>query len=233
MSKARQVYELQEVDLDLDSKRLELAWVESQLGESEALVRARDGLAAEKLHAAQLEGEQREVEWQVDDLQAKITPFQQQLYSGKVKIPKELTNLQREVELLEAQRISLEDRVLEIMAQVEAAQDRIKEKTRELAQIEEEWRQAQERLSKEQQELKTALAAIEQRRGILLTKMDPPDVQSYQVLRDRKQGQAVARVAQGMCQGCRIALPLAELQRVREDGGLVYCSSCGRILYMG
>ncbi len=233
MGQARQLYELQEVDLDLDGERLALAQVESQIGESEALARARGGLEVEERRAVQLESEQRGVEWQVDDLQAKITPLRQQLYSGTVKSPKELTSLQREVELFEAQRISLEDRVLEIMTQVEAAHDSIKEKRSELAQIEEEWRHTQEQLSKEQEGLKAALIVLEQRRGTLLVRIDPKDVELYQVLRERKQGRAVASVGQGMCQGCRITLPLADLQRVREGGGLVQCSSCGRILYMG
>ena len=233
MGQVRQLYELQEIDLDLDGKRQALARVESQIGESEALTRAREGLEAENHRVAQLERKQREAEWQVDDLQVKITPLRTKLYSGEVKSPKELTNLQREVEQLEAQRGSLEDRVLESMVQVDVVHDAIKEKRRELVQIEEEWRHTQEQLSKEQAGLKSELSALEQRRSLMLARIDPKDVELYQVLREGKQGRAIAKVEQGMCQGCRITLPLAVLQRTREGEELVQCSSCGRILYVG
>ena len=43
---------------------------------------------------------------------------------------------------------------------------------------------------------------------------------------------AVARVLQHSCQGCRVTIPTSEEQRARLSSELVFCSSCGRILYV-
>ena len=52
----------------------------------------------------------------------------------------------------------------------------------------------------------------------------------YDVLRDRRDGSAVATVERGMCQGCRITLPRNIIQKARNPGALVQCVSCERIL---
>ena len=55
-------------------------------------------------------------------------------------------------------------------------------------------------------------------------------IEVYQDLKKHK-GTAVAKVEQGICHGCRISLPISELQQTRS-GSLVRCSSCGRILFL-
>ncbi|MFC2072406.1 C4-type zinc ribbon domain-containing protein, partial [Chloroflexota bacterium] len=47
----------------------------------------------------------------------------------------------------------------------------------------------------------------------------------------KQKGTAIANVEQGICRGCRILLPITELQRARSSS-LVRCSSCGRILFL-
>jgi hypothetical protein len=42
-------------------------------------------------------------------------------------------------------------------------------------------------------------------------------------------GQAVAKVERGECQGCHIAVPTSQWQRVKA-GDLIQCNSCSRIL---
>jgi predicted nucleic acid-binding Zn-ribbon protein len=40
----------------------------------------------------------------------------------------------------------------------------------------------------------------------------------------------VAVVERGLCQGCRISLPMSVVQKARAGAGLVKCVSCERIL---
>ena len=71
MSKGRQLYELQEVDLEIEAKREALARVESLIGESEALAEARALMAREQERLAELDKNQRVGEWEVEDLRSK------------------------------------------------------------------------------------------------------------------------------------------------------------------
>jgi hypothetical protein len=232
LSKGRQLYELQELDLEIEAKREALAHVESRLGESDALLQASAALATEKEHLAELERSQRLEEWGVEDLGAKVALLEEKLYGGSVKNPKELTSIQEQVEHLKRRRREQEDKVLDIMTEVESVQKKITMKRRELEGMEERWRQEQAELSQEQAKLSAALATLEQKRKDLVSKIDAASLELYRSLRAKRQGRAVAKVEQGMCQGCRIVLPMTELQRARIGQGIVQCSSCERILYV-
>jgi len=232
VSKVRQLYELQEVDLEIEAKREALARVESQIGESQALIEARAALAREQERLAELDKNERLGEWEVEDLQSKAALLDQRLYGGSVRNPKELISLQEQLELLKQKRRGQEDKLLDIMAELEAIQERIVSKGREIERIEENWRREQSSLLGEQAELKASLASLEQRRKELMARIDGASLELYQDLRRKRQGRAVAKVEQGMCQGCRLVLSMNELQRARISRELVQCSSCQRILYL-
>ena len=120
----------------------------------------------------------------------------------------------------------------DLMAQVEGAQATILRLTTEAENIERAWRLEQQELSAQQEALSAALRELDERRRGLASKVDQSSLRLYEELRAKKQGRAVAKVEQGMCQGCRIVLPARDLQRARGSQGLVQCSSCERILYI-
>lgn len=232
MSIGRQLYELQEVDLEIEAKSEALARVESRIGESEALAEARALLAREQERLAELDKNQRLSEWEVEDVRSKTALLEQKLYGGSVRNPKELMSLQEQVEHLKRERGEQEDKLLDIMTEVEATHKSIASKRKEIEGMEENWRQEQSSLLREQAELMASLASLEQRRRDLAARIDTASLELYQDLRQKRQGRAVAKVEQGMCQGCRLVLSMTELQRARISQELVQCSSCQRILYL-
>lgn len=228
----RQLYELQEIDLEIDAKREALSEVMGRLGQSEVLDQARLSLAGDEEHLVELERSQREQEREVEDLRAKATASEEKLYGGTVKNPKELASLQEQVVNLQQKMRVGDDKTLDIMAEVDTTQQKVSLKRGEVAKIEEDWRAEQASLSQQQAELGAALATLEQKGKDLAGKLDASSLELYQALRRKRHGRAVAKVEQGMCQGCRIALPMSELQRARLGQELVQCSSCERILYV-
>jgi predicted nucleic acid-binding Zn-ribbon protein len=232
VSTTRWLYELQEIDLELEQKSEALKQVEDQLGKDEALAQARTAFAEDKERVAELERRQRAAEWDVEDLGAKIIPLAEKLYGGSVRNPKELLNMEQELERLKAQRREREDQLLDIMEELELARQEFKTRSGEMQELEQEWRRDQERLMQEQEQLKSDLAALEQSRGPVLARIDSISLELYQALRHDKQGLAVATVKQGRCQGCRIILPMSKLQRPKVGQEPVLCSNCGRILYL-
>ncbi|MFQ5997640.1 MAG: zinc ribbon domain-containing protein [Dehalococcoidales bacterium] len=230
MSVAKQLYQLQEVDLEIESNEQTLQRLNSQLGENRVLVETQTRLTSEQRRLDELKHQQHSAEWEIDDLVSKITTTEEQLYSGRIKNPKELTNLQHEVELLKAKRDQLENRALEIMGQVELAEANVATTGSEFNKLEAEWHRQQQQLSVEIEALKSKLSVLGQKRQLISGEIEPQAVAVYDKLRKQK-GQAVAKVEQGICRGCRISLPSSELQQVRS-GNLVQCSSCGRILFL-
>jgi predicted nucleic acid-binding Zn-ribbon protein len=230
MTVAKQLYRLQEVDLEIESGERALEQVTSQLGESQSVVKTQKQLELEQKRLEELKHQQRSAEWEIDDISTKLAAAEEQLFSGRVKNPKELTNLQHEVEAFQARRNQLEEQALGIIEQVEQSEAGVAKIKGELEKITAEWQRQQKQLSDERERLKAALADLKAKRQRLAGEVDPPDFEFYQNLRKGK-GIAVARVEQGICRGCRISLPTTDLQQARS-GKLVQCSSCGRILFL-
>jgi len=232
LSKGKQLYELQEVDLEIDAKRERLTQVMGRLGESEVLDEAHLSLARDEEKLVELQRIQREVEREVEDLQAKAAVATDKLYGGTVKNPKELSSLQEQLSNFRRKIGEGDDKTLDIMSEVEAAQKNVSVKRSEVAKIEEGWQAEQASLSQEQTELSAALSTLEQKRKELASKLDTVSLELYEDIRQKRQGRAVAKLERGMCQGCRIALPMSELQRARMGLELVQCGSCERVLYV-
>lgn len=230
MSVAKQLYQLQEIDLEIESAERTLKQKVSQLGETEALTEARARLTAGQKQRDELKHRQQAVEWDIDDLTSKIKGLEEQLYSGRIKNPKELTNLQHEVEMLKAKRDHLETNALETMDQVEKTEGSVAAAGEALRELETEWQEQQQQLAVEIEALKSKLSELNSQRQQLGAEIKPGALELYEKLR-RQKGQAVARVEQGICRGCRISLPSSDLQRARS-GDLVPCGSCGRILFL-
>jgi uncharacterized protein len=232
LSKAKQLYDLQELDLELDSRRQALSDITSRIGESSALIDGRAGLAQEQKKLEETEHLMRGLEADVDDSRAKATVAGERLYGGAVKNPKELLSLKEQVESYGRKIKELEDKVLEIMTEVEDAKSRITLKRQEVAAIEEEWKKEQGLLMKEKGELDAAIANLELNRSEVSARIEEAALNLYENLRSKRQGKAVARVEQGMCQGCRIVLPINKLQQIKTGHTMVQCGSCERILYL-
>ncbi len=230
MGITRQLYQLQAIELDIESKEQTLAQSLAGLGENRILLEARDGLSTGEQRLGELKKKQHDAEWEIEDVAGKLSSAQETLYSGRITNPKELSSLQHEVEGFKNKRDNLEEKALEIMEQVEAATSELAGLRRQLDEVEKNWRQEQQQLADAIEELKISLSKLEEERQQALAGIDAETADCYTRLRQKK-GQAVARVEQGICRGCGISLSTAELQRVKGDR-IIMCNSCGRILFV-
>jgi hypothetical protein len=232
MTTMADLYLLQEIDLEMQAKQTALSDVQARLGESEELEEARR--AAEEQHHLLREGQkkQREAEWTVEEIRTKIQPLEEKLYGGTIKNPKELVGFHQDVDSLRGRQRELEDRVLEAMSLVEEAERGLAEANRWLSEVEARWQAEQGDLSGQRDDLQREIPELEARRSRQETTIEAEVMRQYDALRATHQGRAVAKVERGMCQGCRITLPIHVLQRARRGNHLVHCTSCERILYL-
>ena len=122
MSITRQLYQLREFDLEIESDKQSLRQKTSQLGESRAVISTQTKLDSEQQRLDDLKHQQHSAEWNIDDLTSKIKAVEDQLYGGRITNPKELTGLQHEVETLKARRDQVENDALEILDRAEQAE---------------------------------------------------------------------------------------------------------------
>ena len=231
MTLVKRLYDLQQIDLDIQREQEALDDISRQLGESEALLKAKAEFIAEQEHLAEMEKQQRDVEWEIEDLRTSIAQVNVKLYSGANKNPKELVSLEKEVEIFKARLREKEDALLDLMAETEAIQGKTKLDGERLKKLEMEWKQEQKALTQNQAKVEKRLSNLSQKRQAVASEITPQTLELYEGIRLRK-GQAVVKVTQGRCHGCHLALSMNEWQRARA-GALAQCSSCGRIIYLG
>lgn len=227
---AKQLYQLQVLDLEIETARRSLQVTRGKLGVSQTLAAARGGLASWTKCLEEIAREQQVLEWEIDDYSSKIGDLEKKLYGGKVLNSKELTGLQQDAEALKKRRKQTEDRALEVMEKRELTMAGVNSRQEGLAAVEKVWRTEQMALEKEAGELALVIESLERQRYEFRTRLEAGLVELYDKLRGQK-GSGVASVEQGICQGCRISLSQAQLRQVR-NGGLVQCGNCGRVLYL-
>ena len=231
MTSVKILYDLQQIDLNIQKEQEALDEISSQLGESEALLKARTELLSDQERLAEMEKQQRDAEWEIEDLRGSIAQLNDKLYGGKTKNPKELVNLEKEKDIFKDKLRQKEDNLLDLMAEIETTQGKIKAGSERLKKLEAEWQREQKDLTQRQAKVKSRLSDLNKKRQALVSEIAPQTLELYDSVKLRK-GQAVVKVAQGRCHGCHLNLSVNEWQRARA-GALIQCSSCGRILYLG
>jgi predicted nucleic acid-binding Zn-ribbon protein len=230
METTRQLYQLQELDIQIEQQEQALARKNSQLGNRETLDAAMQKVSSVQKQLDELKHRRREAEGQADDILSKIKATEEQLYGGKVTSPKELANLQHEINILKSRDDELETKALDIIDLVEKTETEAAATSNEYQTIEAEWHRQQRQLAGEIEQLNASLAGLKRDREQLAGQIDSPAVSLYEKIRQQKK-QAVAKVEQGICRACRISLSASALQRAR-GGQPVQCGSCGRILFI-
>jgi len=230
MSLTGQLYKLQQLDLELQKNLQELSEVNHNLSNNESLVAAESKLSSYKEQLESINSKQKNSEWELEDLQEKIRQIDSKLYSGTTKDPKELVNLEKEVKGLKSQIRPREDTLLGLMSQIEEIEVNLKTTTEESAQLRQEWEQKQETLGQRKSEIETLLAKLKKDRVAMAQQLDSEALNTYERIR-LSRGQAVTKVEKGKCQGCHIAVPTSQWQKVKA-GDLIQCNSCSRILYL-
>ncbi len=225
------LFQLQQLDLELDRLKAEQQAITNSLQGSAKLqkLRAEYHAAQQQLQAGQQA--QKEAEWTLEDLNRRLRAQEERLYNGTVNNAKELQSLQQEVQRLRGQQSRQEDIVLEIIDTTESLQERANRKLQQLKQVEESWQQESVQLVAHRNQLEQRLTELQATRSQLATRVEVELLSRYDKMRRTKQGRAVSKVEQNSCQWCRVILTPSELQHVRISAELQTCTNCGRILY--
>ena len=156
------------------------------------------------------------------------------LYGGHVQNPREISSVQVEVAGYKEKRSAAEDELLQVMLDVDESRASLEEKRKALASVEERHRARKAELTAEREALIRELEALSGKRAEALQPVRADEMSRYERLRSEKRGRAVAPLLEGnVCGGCRVALPLSRAHEARTSQTLVYCTSCGRVLYSG
>lgn len=192
----------------------------------------RDEIAALEARAGDLKREQGKADADVEQVRSRIARDRQRLDAGQVGSPRELENLQSEIESLLRRQSDLEDVELDVMERLEAAQARLAEAAGERAAIETDAKAATARRDQALAELADQTQKASERRADVVA-AEPGDlVELYERLRVQHGGVGAAALRRGQCQGCHLTLNTVDLNAIRAAApdDVIRCEECRRIL---
>jgi predicted nucleic acid-binding Zn-ribbon protein len=231
MNQTFKLYRLQQIDSQLDRAHARLQEIKAALDEHEALRQAeqRAKEASDRLQAEQKL--LRRAEENAQEQRVKIEQTEATLYSGKVRNPKELQDLQNESAALKRYRSVLEDRQLEAMITVEEAEAVQQAALNELEAVRAQYERQRSELTNEQTGLLKDVSRMESEREAATSSLSTEELSLYNQLRQQRRGIAVAKVTDNACSACGSTLNATLLNAARSPNQITRCSSCGRILY--
>lgn len=233
MSRAFNLFRLQQVDTRLDRARARLTEIEQLLTENAAVRQAQVELDEATSALEQAQKDLRSAEENTRSQRLKIEQTESHLYSGKVTNPKELQDLQNEVAALKRYRETLEERQLEAMLAFEEVEEVAAEAETRMTTLLAEKVEKDAGLLGEQSDLQAEVERLESERVVAEVSVTAEDRQTYARLQAKRGGVAVAQAAGGSCAACGSSLNTSLAQAARSPNKLVFCDTCGRVLYAG
>ncbi len=231
MSRPEQLYRLQQIDSQLDAHKARLQEIKVALADDEAVQQALATLKSTEKDLQEAQKAQRLAEQEVQDQDYKIKQSQDRLYSGKVTNPKELEDIQNEVEALKRYRDVLEERLLEAMLATDESQESYDQAQNQLQEDRAQASQKHAKLKGEKGQIEKKVARRKEKRKKQIAEINPEDLQAYEQLRQNRGGVAVVKVMNRGCSACGATLGTARYQAARFPNQLTYCDTCGRILF--
>jgi predicted nucleic acid-binding Zn-ribbon protein len=233
MSSPSSLHRLQEVDQALDRVHARLQQIADTLADQSDLQRCKEALDAAEAQLQEARSANKSAEHDAASQRAKIEDTEKKLYGGMITNPKELEDLQQEAESLKRHLVTLDDRLLECMVELEEAESAHAAASQQLADAEQDHAQLEADLGDERTQLLSETERLETEKEACLASVSEEDLALYQKLRSSKGGKAISLMQEGCCSACGMSIPPAKQQAVRGMTELILCSQCGRILYAG
>lgn len=229
MSAVLGLFRLQQVDRQIDRIRTQLDIIKKTLENDAELKQALENLEINQKENHLASHEMKNADAEVQAQKIKIEQAESSLYGGNVKNPKELQDLQRDVVSLKKHLVTLEERELETMFKSETASAQYEKAKTELELLQAKRGSEHKKLIEEQASLTKQLESLADEREASLAPIEASLLQSYEDLRRSKRGVAISEIQDNACASCGTTINAAAQQNARKQ--LVYCPSCGRILF--
>lgn len=220
---------LQRAETELRRVEAELGGLPRQAQElAEGLARERSRVDAVREELSVSQKTRRQLEGELQDLESKRSRYKGQLM--EVKTNKEYTAMLHEIEAVEREIRTREDRILEEMERAESLGADLKREESAFREVEERQRAERRRLEEASQLLSRERERLASERDAVAATLPEEKLSLFQRVA-RLRGVAVAEARDGMCQECHMVLRLQMYADVKRNEQVTQCPACSRILY--
>jgi uncharacterized protein len=225
-----QVNRLQSLDLQIAELQREIASLPKHIAVIEkALDSHLRRLEADRAALAANQKERKRLEDEIKVQEQKVSKLKDQMLGAKTN--EQYKAFQHEIEFCAMEIRKHEDRILDLMSESEPLDANVKKAEaalkEEKQQVDAEKAKAHERTSLDEKQL----AQYQGERKGIVAGLKPQLLTAYERIRKKWHGRAVAEATDGRCSACQIVLRPQFFQDLRKGDALMFCESCGRILY--
>ncbi len=168
---------------------------------------------------------------QVEERNLKLKYTQAKLFGGQITNPKELQDLEAESAALTNYLSELADEQFLALETLEERQKALKAAEENLSDVKSQTATKHSKLMGEARQLEDKLPSVNEQRKSLRAQISPSNYQAYVDLLKSKGGRAVAEVIDSSCNACGVRVAPGDIQRAKSPSEIVYCKTCGRMLY--
>ncbi len=219
---------------EMDTKIRALAERKGQLPNMLASIERRRVMVREEFERTKeaLQTAQKTKRERDKDLEAGVQKVEKlKARTSEIKTNKEYQALLKEIEAAEQENKAIEDQILVLMEQTDAAGAAI-------TMAEKKARDEEEAIIAEQKEYEASLVKIEEefkhverQRQETAGRINAVILAQYQKLLTSRAGIAIAEARGESCSGCYMSIPPQVFVNVKKNESIINCPHCGRILY--
>ena len=227
----RKLIALQDIEKNIAVLHKKVSEIPLKTNEFEtAAGRAKAAYEEKVAHAKELANRRRTLEGEVDLAQTKLSRLKEQLMA--VKTNKEYTAMLSEIKTAETHIRNDEDKILDLMEEIETGEEAIKlaetEIRQERAVIDEEIR----RMNESVPVLESELEKLHAEKTVVETGVDPELIAQYRKIADARKGVALAEAKDELCGACHIRIRPQMYADLLLTENIMFCDSCSRILFI-
>lgn len=222
--------ELQEIDKEIDALRqsqtdfpAEIARLKSELST------AREQLGAKQQHSEEIGKKHREMERDLQAIEADLKKHQDRLY--EVKTNKEYDALQHELEILQNRKNAQETAIIEIIQTGEELKNKVAEDETHYQELKKKRQESIDDLTEQLNAIESTVKSWASKRAVIEPHVERRSLGVYNRIRKVvKGGIAIVTIKKGSCGGCFRKLSPQRMVEARRCTAIIRCENCGRIM---
>ena len=227
----RNLIALQDLELKIAGLQKQVADIPNLIQSVEnELRRVREEHDVNVARAKELANHRRTLEGQVDLSRSKLSRLKDQLMA--VKTNKEYTAMLHEIQMAEDQIRSEEDKILEIMEEMEVKEKDLKGAEKEMQKKSAELQENIRKSNDSAPLLEADLERLRQEKALMESRIGEDLLSRYRRIADARKGVALAEAKDELCSACHVRIRPQMYADLLRTNNIQACDSCSRILFL-
>jgi len=176
-----------------------------------------------------MESKRRKLEDTIEIQSEKIKSNEEKLFSGKITSTKELESYQEEVKILKQKNSGIEDKVLEMMIDMEDKSEKVKSAREAMEKRKADIDHIKNEIEERIEVLRHNIEGLEKRKESVISRIPEEYLKKYSEVKNKKNGIAVAVLKDNFCSVCNMQIPTSEAEKIDDIDKIYRCPLCGRI----